>query len=133
MESKDLRIGNLLENMGDIIKVEYLDKSLVKGVYHRVDTYNTSIQLKQCNPILLTEEWLRNMGFTGDGNMNILVNSRIILEYDSHYNTVELYSLGFKANLHLEVKYVHQLQNIYFALSGEEISFNGGIQGKNDK
>lgn len=132
IKANELRIGNLLENMGDIIKVEYLDKSLVKGVYHRVDTYNTSIQLKQCNPILLTEELCLKFNFQKDLENTIYkdINKYCFFCYDS--NTVLLYDNENNYCLR-KIKYVHELQNLFFALTGEELSLNVGIQSKNDE
>jgi hypothetical protein len=31
------------------------------------------------------------------------------------------------------IKYVHELQNLYFGLTGEEFNLKVGIQGKNDE
>lgn len=114
MKSNELRLGNLIENLGDIISVEYLDKSLVKGLYHRVDTYNTSVQLKHCKPILLTEDCLIKLGFRKD-------KTQISLYYKDDFEIqLPVYFKYKDCNLR-KLNYVHELQNLYFALTKNEL------------
>ena len=67
-------------------------------------------------PIPLTEEWLLKFGFINDKVLefyrNDFTDSTIIIDY----NFICL--LGYS---HVKLKYVHQLQNLYFALTGEEL------------
>ena len=67
------------------------------------------------HPIPLTEEWLTELGFR-----NYDVN-----KWDTDAMTLLKYDEGCKylANhLHVNIFYVHQLQNLYFALTGNELT-----------
>ena len=73
------------------------------------------------NPIPLTEEWLEKFGLKLNKNhtcfhikgMQFEIPSMIGGFYDNEY--------GFDEESKIELKYVHQLQNLYFALTGEEL------------
>jgi hypothetical protein len=89
-------------------------------------------------PIPLTEEWLLKFGFKGEkGIYHILIceeDKRInkkelrldvdddgwyvdIIEYDEQLDS-EMYSINIS-----KIKHVHQLQNLYFTLTGQELEF----------
>ena len=74
------------------------------------------IQIKNIEPIPLTEEWLFKLNFINDRVLefyrNDITDSTIIIDY----NFICL--LGYS---HVKLKYVHQLQNLFFALTGEEL------------
>lgn len=113
MKASELRIGNHIQCLDDILTVEYLDKLLVKGNYHRDAVWNTSVQLKHCKPIPLTEEWLLEFGFKNN-RLGLFDCVKVVDDIGYH-----IYFIG----KHLkEVQYVHQLQNLYFALIGEELT-----------
>ena len=65
-------------------------------------------------PIPLTEEWFLKFGF--ENSEKIAVHNRFVW-YKDH--------IGIKGMLGVvkpvECKYVHQLQNLYFAMTGEEL------------
>ena len=65
-------------------------------------------------PIPLTEDWLHNFGFTKKGEF----------WFEKNGITVESTTKGIVYFLYpsvLRLKSVHQLQNFYFALTGEEL------------
>ena len=117
MKATELRIGNW-------VKWNYEERSdgnayPVEFGYELDDIKNNPNIVK---PIPLTEEWLVKFGF----------------EYKDGYLTLELgyfsgsnfiYWIGDVLNLFCKsgmmltnnIKYVHQLQNLYFALTGEEL------------
>ena len=96
MKAEELRIGNLVLVDGEI--------TIVKGwMIHLIQIEKTSN--KKIEPIPLTEEWLIRFGFKKD--MVLLTNS----DGDNFYLS------DFK------IEYVHQLQNLYFALTGNELDY----------
>ena len=108
MKATELRIGNLVNENGEVIKIR--QETLC-------DFANGYVVFE---PILLTEEWLLKFGFykpshTWCGDIFHLT------EWDEHPLNwcVALDKNG--AILVLKLKYVHQLQNLYFALTGEEL------------
>lgn len=73
-------------------------------------------------PIPLTEEWLLKFGcYTSNWDDNtsfrLSVNEHYVLTINLEFETYEIGDLDI-----LPIKYVHQLQNLYFALTGEELT-----------
>lgn len=86
--------------------------------------YGEWADLDEVEFIPLTEEWLEKLGFTTDGRHHTVC-------YDLGLLSIEvpnkLYSSGrayFNSwcILNEMPKHVHQLQNLYFALTGEELT-----------
>jgi hypothetical protein len=67
--------------------------------------------------IPITEEWILKLGFIKDEILefyrNDKSNSTIIIDYDF------ICLLGYS---HVKIKYVHQLQNLYYALTQRELT-----------
>lgn len=109
MNANELRIGNLFNQFGNTEVVSWVTLK---------ELQNAPIEQLFCKPILLTEEWLLKFGF--DKNLE---------KESSQGGWVELIHndvIGYRfapdgAYGHPEIKYVHQLQNLYFALTNEEL------------
>jgi hypothetical protein len=74
--------------------------------------------------IALTEEWFLNFGFEKvmSWTYAIHIHGNQPLVY---YLGEKGWSIGFKAYSDFpNLKYVHQLQNLYFALTSKELTFN---------
>ena len=123
MKASELRIGNLLLFEGqaqyvssihsdDTIRFTYKIGQECHGCY--------KVSSKKIDPIPLTEEWLQKFGF----------------EKSNEGYTIEGYTVSFDADYPLwfgqqgccqydtikeGIKYVHQLQNLYFALTSKEL------------
>ncbi len=100
MEAKELRIGNWVTENGRLIHIH--DGF---GIDH---AYNFE-------PIPLTEDWLLKFGFELK-NWGIKVWYLKGFEIDQNF-----YLKGIDWGVRF--KYVHQLQNLYFALTNEELEF----------
>jgi len=117
LQSKDLRIGNYIMQGGKITCVEKLSRSI--DDWDRTNGKRT----QDCQPIPITEEWLLKFGFEYHHNTphpnKVFRKSHsegfIDLEQIIHY----YYGGSFTS---VECRYVHQLQNLYFALTGEELT-----------
>ncbi|MDV3834210.1 hypothetical protein CMU13_12850 [Elizabethkingia anophelis] len=110
MEAKELRIGNYLHDRnGNLCKVIELRQD---GIY--APAINKAITGLPNKPIELTEEWLLNFGFTMDDS----VWKR---RYIKLFPIRDLY---FRANMPIvkDIRYVHEVQNLFFALTGEELT-----------
>jgi len=109
MKANELRIGNWVEQPNDgVTRVTAILNDLqIKTETGYIDKY--------CRPIPLTEEWLLKFGFRGNERQRVkrFVGLEIYTKDLWRYNT--------KGNNALVVEYVHQLQNLYFALTGEEL------------
>lgn len=132
LKCTDLRIGNLIDYFGDIIKVDTIDyfdgKERVGG--KTKDEDRVFDKPSYFDPIELTEEVLLKIGFGKRNDCYTLSNEYIFFVYykDSfkqellasvkrkgkyYYNTNELKNY--------DIKYLHQLQNAYYCLTGEEL------------
>ena len=139
MKSNELRIGNW-------IKHDMFDKPMqVIGI--NIDDDRPRVGLKnklilcggEWKPIPLTEEWLLKFGFEAfkkfkPGTLEKTEETEFITFiprlgmalYYSKYPWENEYHYAVLKNMTKEhiaiLKYVHQLQNLYFALTGEEIT-----------
>lgn len=115
MRAEELRIGNLVEYGIGREPVSITGHDLFAGVEGR-----------PFRPILLTEYWLKRFGFK--------INTKRDDESVSFdYMNIGLFYIGmFNDEGWLldafdsmpPMQYVHQLQNLYFALTGEELKLN---------
>jgi hypothetical protein len=112
MDARELRIGNYVQ--GDFKKcIEVTNKIM-----------NAKIELDNqwLKPIPITKEWLLKFGFVQQywGVFLTTYYRKGNILYSLSDGNVELY----KPNICLtQLKYVHQLQNLFFALTGEELTF----------
>lgn len=79
-------------------------------------------------PIPLTEKWLVRMGFVKcndtDSYYQIKAIGSLLIIYVNHkFNTCEISISGLGARVKY-LKHIHQLQNLYFALTGSELTLN---------
>ena len=118
MEAKELRIGNWVSRLGYYKQIKSIEKGCGKIDYVSVGEVFTSNQI---DPIPLTEEWLKKFGFVKVANhyekncFNIYkYKDEIEIEFRNDEDD-ESFVIGMRYN------YVHQLQNLYFAVTGEEL------------
>ena len=103
MKASELRVNSYHYFNGQVVKLD-LDS------IHGVATYDL---LDQYQAIPLTEEWLVRFGF--DYLDLRFWSSKLCI----HLKDNEFYVLYEQGRLFIQ--YVHQLQNLYFALTGEEL------------
>ena len=107
MNAKDLRLGNYFQsNIIQQVQIEHLEFLLNDKFDHSV-----------MQPIPLSEEWLQKMGFS-----------------TTTYSEVGMYTVKNKSGKYYfccdyigrefqyEIQFVHQLQNIFQSLTGEELT-----------
>lgn len=114
MKSHELRTGNLIYNGGKGIA-----KKVMKVTGHTISQLEKGF-IHNKKPIPLTEEWLEMFGFDKHGKIkSTKFLFRICFDEETPYAYLETYSGG---EYKIEIKYVHQLQNLYFALTGEKLT-----------
>ena len=126
MKITDLRIGNW-------INIRNHDAKIGPAFFTDFDNYdfeNDGIFKPEIQPILLTEEWLLKFGFKKG---KVLTNIYYSLNIDASYGAsiVAFIENEKKLEIYLsdcdgghigkKLEYVHELQNLYFALTGEEL------------
>lgn len=121
MKAEEIRIGNKIKFMDDgtIFTVVCID--LNKAGIENTDEI-AWIEFESLKPIPLTEEWLLKLGFRNSESIDFRWykewNGDIIIAYDVDDASLmisDTWQFGKR-------KYVHQLQNLYYALTGEELT-----------
>jgi hypothetical protein len=128
MTANELRIGNYVyDTLGKVNKIDL-----------EAITYIVKEPHNQVKPIPLTEEWLLKLGFEKNkDNRWMRGKSRYAIFYFEYYATgedncmwrIEYHDTDYGRNEYKDcnqwgdvIKYVNQLQNLYFALTGEELT-----------
>ena len=122
MKANELRIGNLIYGVSDRIeKITYITERYVKTNLIKIEAESQILGIEHLQPIPLTEEWLLKLGFRTEENYsfeldNISINTKreLMWIFTKCKNNVVV-------GLDL-TEYVHELQNIYFALTGSELT-----------
>lgn len=119
MTANELRIGNIVKYTSLFNKNSIKNKT-ISGV----DISDCQIYSEDYQAVPLTEEWLVKFGFSWKymddptGKHWLLGGARFLFEYDESPNRF------YNGPLGIEIKYVHQLQNLYFALTGKELEIS---------
>jgi len=111
MKATELRIGNYFEYKKHIIEFAIEDFTEISN--------NDQFLKLFLKPIKLTEQWFKDFGFK-------LIESSFL-----SFATYELNGVRIDKGTYIyvlfndkEIKYVHQLQNFYFALTSKELKSN---------
>lgn len=127
---KELRIGNIIRVIGSNheISVDYIQIE-----DDLIEKYNINDwRIENLEPIPLTEEWLFKLGFESmklDFSVayyiEIFKNVRFQIWLDGScrmwYNAGKGWQEHYDNELPIQVKSVHQLQNLYHELTGTEL------------
>lgn len=111
MKANELRIGNYVKlpyGVEDVVNV-----GDPEGGGDTVNGY----RIEKCKPIPLTEEWLIKFGFEKT-SLHYLKKDGFIIQSEKDYFEC------FLGNVVVKLQYLHQLQNLYFALTGGELQIN---------
>ena len=109
--ANELRIGNVVNIIG-IVPIQ-IDAQRILSFANGDDTYK---------PVPITEDWLLKFGFELRGIYYHFPNSYFKLEQYKNKNAYWLRS-GTEDLDCTRINYVHQLQNLYFALTGKELTY----------
>lgn len=126
MKATELRIGNIVQcnDDGTIFKIDEIT-AMGLTVTALGGGETTWIEFDQFEPITLTEKWLTDFGFKMQVNqMSPMAYWYFIGRFGIWYYTESDIPEYFGITLNridVFIKYVHQLQNLYFALTGTEL------------
>ena len=138
MKSTELRLGNYFNPIDrsnqvhlpltgfifKVLKIGIFDVEAIQFDKHpaQVEKYDF-FPTNDTSPILLSEEWLLKLGFERKYNNDKpvwVINHYMFLDFSFHISAKESGFFSFNCFLK-ELKYVHELQNLYFALTGDEL------------
>ena len=120
MKKEELMYGNKLLFLNEVVTFSHISQIREDGVFW-IKTIEPKIDSKSFHfkPIPITEEWLLKFGFFKYNNAYVLekpneniMNFKFSIWSDFTYNSSEF---------PVELKYAHQLQNLYFALTGTHL------------
>lgn len=113
MKASELRIGNLVQDKTGNVK------TISGDTIAEIDGFDDRLLIE---PIQLTEEWLLKFGF----NERLIDKKHNVLQY--FINSFEVVNIRNIFYFHypntISVESVHQLQNLYFALTGKELEYD---------
>ena len=118
MKATELRIGNyiLFNNFIQPEKTVIVDGRFLL-LFNKTDSEINNYY----EPIPINEEWLLKAGFPKHKSiMDLLWDYTICLE--RQYN--ELFVVNIESGYIYKIDFLHQLQNLYFALKGEELTID---------
>jgi hypothetical protein len=128
MKANELRIGSIVKSLvndEDFSIVEEIGHKASLGYYVSLNNQHSGVWLQHQErdlilPLPLTEEWLIKFGFESFHKRDFKKKGLFITTYFATPQTLVDDDFGNKRVL--ELKYVHQLQNLYFALTNEELT-----------
>lgn len=135
IQENEYRLGNLInplvgtcEHIGKITSISknYIGYDLIDDNYEEYLSMSLESILSMVKPIPITEEILLKFGFEGGLWKNktqtyYSFNGIIVILKDDYYKNGAIFyrnTLLFEEKINL-----HQLQNLYFALTGQELTF----------
>jgi len=118
MKATELRIGNWVHAKGINVDGE-VSIDILRLI--------TDGKGKDYKPIPLTEEWLEKFGFEEKRKGRYVIMSKYIdddtfIDWDGD-GSWGLQQSDDWVTFPPTIKYIHQLQNLYFALTGEELKY----------
>jgi len=125
MKANELRIGNYVDYS--------VNRSYFQGMIRTINNSSCNItgigqwsplhtiKFKIIEPIPLTEEWLLKFGFEILNDCKVGYEYRLTSGHIITFLNDELYCYLDAMALD-DIKHIHQLQNLYFALTGEELT-----------
>ena len=146
IHAQDLRYGNKVFNKkGEVITVQQIhcntivydtainvtrrQLSKVSGFYNNATSYTTQVmemvkeaELREIEPIALTPKILESCGFRN------FVRDEWIVTYGNTHTDFEFTENGLQLRhpspSRVGIRYLHQLQNFFYAIAGQELEVN---------
>lgn len=117
IDPKELRIGNYLLSGGEAIQID---------AAHLCDLLTSEYYLLGHTQIPITPEWLERLGFDYKEHKDILSlaidDKTIVLAYTNPLEIELCHFYSEETTLLKHIIYVHQIQNLIFALTGQELT-----------
>jgi len=122
LSSKDFRIGNLIAYKSEIVEISSLHSDDTFRI-KRGESTEGCFKISNAEPVQITREWLFRFGFEYTE-----INDSYQIDSDLGFSIWGRIRHGFNVSVNsdqigVEAKHVHELQNMYFALTGEELKY----------
>lgn len=141
MKAEELRIGNLIMKDDTVFAITGITPKYVSYEHSGELTFN--FRLEDVQPILITAEWLGRFGFQENRlfssmrrplhqPQNGLNKTWLIVSYDYLLGWLEVFERdGHPESVQtfkFRIQFVHELQNLMFALTSSELLLNESIK-----
>lgn len=126
MNIQELKLGNLIKisprenEEGVIFLTDIQQSSIIGEMLVPRQGYHFRIKFDEMLPLELTEKWLTFLGFSkGPEENEIWVDAKNFVQFK-----LSLLESGFleDGRIAVAIDSIHQLQNVYFTLTGEELN-----------
>jgi hypothetical protein len=132
VKETELRIGNLVSQNGYPGLVYSIESALPrreerfndKVVITLYDSGLSTVTLDQVSPVTITDDLLTRFGFQGEYNSMINIMTFILPGTPFSFVQGKFVMQTGTGDFCVYLKFAHQLQNLYFALVGEELTLN---------
>jgi hypothetical protein len=126
MKPNELRIGNYISDIhseSGMWKIVSLGERIVKYGNYKPNIYTSGYE--NLRPILLTTEILEKCGFEKEYQSEWTIKYSLIKDgrFGFDWNKSFDWRSRFYAEHFNHIKHLHQLQNLYYALTGEELNY----------
>lgn len=126
MKPQELRVGNLVNYKGKVVKVEQITKHKIGYHTKPNETRMNYAKLCEVEPIPITEELLLKIGFKKENEyIAVKPDKSCLVHFPNHFITGGYFVIAI-ARLpgmlsKIPVKHLHQLQNAYYLVTGKEL------------
>lgn len=134
-EANELKIGNWVKYDGELYKVIGIVTSINSNgtryfrtqLETREGDFSKAKTQEWINPIPLTPEILEKCGWTYNNESDLFEiygDARMSMVFRENVQSYVMFNSILKALIAKRITYIHQLQNLFFALTGEELTVN---------
>jgi len=122
IQANELRYGNKVMFLGEIVTFIGIESIRIDNVFWaKIKETNVLAKSIHFNPIPITEEILLKCGFKGRPDFIWRGSIGILIRDGKYYLALkDLSNVQFKSII--ELKYLHQLQNLYYSITNEELN-----------
>lgn len=121
MEATELRLNNFVIYEDEIVPVIGMENN-DNGLLVKIDSNNVT-DFRNLKPITLTAEWFQRLGFKEAYRSSTRVRFELpnYCRYDFDLSSNKILQGFLFFGNYIKCNHLHQLQNIYFTLTGEEL------------
>jgi len=124
MEATELRLNNFVIYEDEIVPVIGMENN-DNGLLVKIDSHNVT-DFRNLKPIALTAEWFQRLGFKEAYRSSTRVRFELpnYCRYDFDLSSNKILQGFLFFGNYIKCNHLHQLQNIYFTLTGEELKID---------
>jgi hypothetical protein len=122
MKANELRVGNYVKGIGH--NISWLVEGIETDYIHSSNAWRL---LSSFEPIPLNTKWLEKFGFEYSEFEDLYQKGGY--DVDTKDNVYCHFYINEYGDWYKDIEYVHQLQNLYFALTGEELTIKDTANG----